>query len=494
MLSEPSRKDQSSWGFYGRTRELAELVELFSRGRWFMLRVSGRRRIGKTALVRRALREAGVARVAYLQVEDADPAGVVALARRHLALSGVPSDRLPVDLPDLAARVADLAAEGWVVILDEYQYFHRKSLTAFNGYLQFEVDRLAHGERPARGGLVLLGSIQTEMAALLDDRRAPLFGRATASLHLSHLEPGALLEILRAHGDPSPEQLLFTWTLLQGVPKYWRDAYEEGVLGADRETLLERLFFKSSAPLREEGVTWLGNELRGRYDVLLRYVSAHPDCTTADISAHVSGVAGHAGTQTTFYLKALEEQFHLIEKKNPIFAPPRSRSARFALSDNFLASWLGGIADPVALEGIRDTPGLVREASEGLKTLEGQALERLVSALYASRSRAGLGDFPLTELVRGWWDRAGTEIDLVAVDDRARRLRLGSCKRSPDRLVADLGRFNGHIDRFLEAMPRFRDWAVERVALAPRLTAGHRAAIQGAGYLAQDLVDLTEGL
>src|SRR5207344_1169226 len=151
-------------------------------------RVTGRRGIGKTALVRQALRATGRDRVALLQVDDGEPAGVVARARRQLELSGVPEALLPTDLQTLAARLADLAADGWVVVLDEFQYFQKKSLYPFNSMLQFEVDRFRLGERPARGGMVLLGSLHTEMMALLEDRRAPLFGRLSGGIELGHLD------------------------------------------------------------------------------------------------------------------------------------------------------------------------------------------------------------------------------------------------------------------------------------------------------------------
>jgi hypothetical protein len=43
---------QVGWGFYGRQQELSILDALLRRGRWFFLKVSGRRRIGKTTLSR----------------------------------------------------------------------------------------------------------------------------------------------------------------------------------------------------------------------------------------------------------------------------------------------------------------------------------------------------------------------------------------------------------------------------------------------------------
>ena len=60
--------------------------------------------------------------------------------------------------------------------------------------------------------------------------------------------------------------------------------------------------------------------------------------------------------------------------------------------------------------------------------------------------------------------------------------------------MADLGRFDGHVARFLKAFPRFAGWQVEKVALAPSLTPEERLAIEAKGYLPESLVDLTAGL
>ena len=47
------------WGFYGRRAELEQIAAILRRDRWFFLKVSERRRIGKTRLVQQALAHAG---------------------------------------------------------------------------------------------------------------------------------------------------------------------------------------------------------------------------------------------------------------------------------------------------------------------------------------------------------------------------------------------------------------------------------------------------
>ena len=280
---------QSKWGFYGRRGELDQLREILRRQRWFFLKISGRRRIGKTSLVQQALQAEGRKKVLYVQIPDSDPAGVVSAARDFYDLFGVEGER-PVDLRTLASSIADLTRRGFVVAIDEFQYFHRKVLFDFTSHLQFEVDRLAREASEVPGGLIVLGSIHTEMAALLEDRSAPLFARLTHAFDVPHLDIASVLEILRAHTEPTPERLLFLWNLFEGVPKFYRDAFEEGVLGADRRELLRELFFSSSSPLRTEAENWFLRELRGRYDLILKSIARHPGCTNGDINTHARSV------------------------------------------------------------------------------------------------------------------------------------------------------------------------------------------------------------
>lgn len=484
---------ESAWGFYGRRTELEQLTEILCRDRWFFLKVAGRRRIGKTSLVQQALARAGRERFVYVQVPDSDPAGVISTVRDFFETFGV-GDQAPHDLRSLATSIGALVRDGWIVALDEFQYFNRKVLFELTSHLQYEVDTLAAEGGQGRGGLIVLGSIHTEMSALLEDRSAPLFNRVTDQLDLPHLDIASVLEILRTHAEASPERLLFLWNLFEGVPKFYRDCHEQGALDADRTTLLRRMFFSSSSPLRTEADNWFLQELRGRYDLVLKYVARHPGCSNADLVAHARSVDPSGEKQVGGYIRVLRERYGMIERLQPVFARPTAKNGRFHVSDNFLRSWLAALATPAASVSFRPVDGLVAEADDRLARAEGHGLERLVGVLYQERSQKGLGDFALTERIQGYWDRQGTEIDLVALDGDAKVVRLASCKRNPQKLLADLPAFDGHVARFLEAKPHLAGWRVEKVALAPRLKRDLRARITELGYIPQDLADLTRGL
>jgi AAA+ ATPase superfamily predicted ATPase len=487
--------DSKTWGFYGRRAELEQLESILRRERWFFARVSGRRRIGKTALIQQALHSAGPHRVLYVQIPDSAPAGVLSSVADAMDTFGVETSfRRPSSLLALAQTIGALARAGFIVALDEFQYFSRKALHEFTSHLQAVVDELSRDATDVPGGLFVLGSLHTELVALLEDRDAPLYNRATDHVELGHLDIASILTILREHADFSPARLLFLWNLFEGVPKFYRDCFEQGVLGAPRRELLEGMFFRSSSPLRSEADNWFLSELRGRYDVVLKYVARHPGCSHADLVAHVRSVSSESPEQVGGYLKILIEKYQMIEKRLPVFARPTAKKGRYYLRDNFLRSWLDCLASPVSAINFRPMDQLVRQADERLIDAEGFGFERLVGILYEERSRKGLGDFSLTSRIQGYWERPDVEIDLVAIDEDNRRIRLGTCKRSAEKLRANLGTHRGHVERFLAAHSRFADWTTELAALSPELDAEARAAIQSHGFIVQDLHDLVAGL
>jgi uncharacterized protein len=282
--------------------------------------------------------------------------------------------------------------------------------------------------------------------------------------------------------------------LFEGVPKFYRDCYEQGVLAADRPTLLRRIFFESSSPLRTEAENWFLRELRGRYDVVLKFVARNPGRMHNELVHAIREASGNPDAQIGGYLKVLIERFRLIEKKLPVFAKPEAKRSRYYVTDNFLRSWLAALANPVSAIAFRPVEQLVREADQRLDDVEGGALEKLAGQLYEERSRKGLGDFPLTQRIQGYWDRADTEIDLVAVNETDETIRFGACKRSPSKLLSNVNNFKQHVGRFLDAMPRYRAWKVQYAGIAPGLNLEQRAVLARHDVIPQDLNDLTANL
>ena len=494
----------TQWGFYGRAHELAELRRIVQTNRWFFCRIEGRRRIGKTTLLSRLSRENGDlgGQLIYMQVPDSDERDVAATLRRSLESSDSEFSRglapSVVDFPSMVAAIGRLCREGFLVVLDEFQYFTRAKLGVFNSFLQAEVDKLRDAGL-SRGGLFVLGSLQSEMNALLDDKAAPLYGRVTAQLKLDHWEFQDLMAVFRSQGIECPSQWLTLWTFFEGVPKFYHDAYEQQLFTVAPDVfgpeLLTRMFVRSSSPLAEEADTWFLRELRGKAVSVLHYLADHTGCNHKEMLAALNDA--HDATPVATVISRLVNNYHMVDRLQPVFSDSKSRNARYYIADNFLQAWLA-VAKP-AREAARMRPleKALALASPRLETLEGASFEKLIRHLHVEMSLKGMGDFELSSLQLGYWNRPrdvsdSIEIDLVALDDPGKRIRFGSCKR--DERAHDgaaLAKFEQHVGNFLKVREhrRLADWTCEKVLFSPQFTAAHRAALEARGYVCRDLHD-----
>lgn len=489
---------QTEWGFYGRASEQAEIERIVSSGRWFFCAISGRRRIGKTTLIQQALRSRDDLSVFYFQVPDSDERGVVQVFQDALEDYGVSLDLVrdtARTFADMAELIDLLCRDGWIIVIDEFQYFHRKQLSPFASFLQARVDQL----RDTRsGGLFVLGSIHTEMTAILDDQASPLFNRLTHRIRVEHWDFSTLFEMFRAHGVADRNQQLFLWSMFEGVPKFYRDAFDQGVLApaADhRRQTLRKLFFEGSSPLRDEAANWFLRELRGRYDSVLKLLASKGPCPYRELVAEYSRAGSGDEKQLSAYLTTLIDKYQMVEKLQPVFAPRAGRKARYVISDNFLGAWLKALARNVQMSRIQPVEKCVDKAETSLQSFEGFAFEKIVRLLIQECSKKSVGDFHLSDFVRGYWNKADgsdIEIDIVACNEDDRRVRLGSCKRSSSQHDRDaLLRFDDHASRFLRTKEgrRFSGWAVEKALYAPVFRDDERNRLLGLGYLCRDLRD-----
>ena len=494
----------AAWTFYGRTEPLTELRRIVSSGRWFFCRIEGRRRIGKTTLLSElARRDARLSdRFVYMQVPDSDEKDVAYTLAQSLARSDDPTLQEMAshvaDFPTMAFAIRILCEAGYFVVLDEFQYFTRKQLNAFNSFLQAEVD-LMRGANLQGGGLFVLGSLQSEMNALLDDKSAPLYGRVTAQLRLDHWDFEDLLTLFANQGVTAPELWLTSWTFFEGVPKFYHDAYEQDLFQVEgsqySSELLRRMFVRSSSPLSEEADTWFLRELRGKQVSILHYLADHAGCGHAEIVAALKDEGEHQALGTQ--IARLVERYRMVDKLQPVFSDSKSRNARYYIADNFLQAWLS-VAKPAREEArLKPLEKVLVSALRRLETLEGFAFERWVRTLHLEMSRKGKGDFELSHLQLGYWNRPrdaskAIEMDLVALDEPNKTVRFGCCKRSPD--AHNLSTFEQHIERFLQT-PSHRhlaQWAQQRVLFSPLFSAHDKRHYENCGFRTLDLLDYAE--
>jgi len=196
-------------------------------------------------------------------------------------------------------------------------------------------------------------------------------------------------------------------------------------------------------------------------------------------------------------ISRLVNNYRMVDKLQPVFSDSSSRNARYYVADNFLQAWLS-VAKP-AREAARLKPidKALAPALKRLETLEGVSFEKLIRHLHIEMSRKGLGDFELSELKLGYWNRPrdasrNIEIDLVALDEPNKKIRFGSCKRSSDvHDAAALAVFDKHVAGFLAAREHkhLSEWKHEKFVFSPVFEPSHRAWLASKGYGCRDLID-----
>jgi len=374
--------------FLDRIVELGVLEREWASNRFSLVVVYGRRRVGKSALLRRFLR--GKRGVYYVAAE---------LPARQLyeELAAVIGEELgvyvPSDLVEALERLASLG-ERIVVVLDEFQYMIEAD-EGLASRLQRSIDsRLSE----SRLMLVLCGSAVSFVEERLLGYRAPLFGRRSRSIKL---RPMRLLE---AHGfyrrSESPLEEVAMYSVLGGTPAYAR--YATGA--ASLEELLEEVL-EPGHQLLTEHLDLLRQEVREPRTYLSILKAVAEGSVTPGEVAQRSGV----DPRNVHHYVSLLESLDILERRLPLGA---RRGSRLWIRDPYFrfALTVTPRVQSLVEAGYRDkaveiASRLVRERLMG-PTLQ-QVVEEHVPELHE------IGVIPTRPVEKGSWWRGDAEIDIV---------------------------------------------------------------------------------
>jgi AAA+ ATPase superfamily predicted ATPase len=308
--------------FLNRTAELARLERALSGRDGTLSVVYGRRRVGKSRLVREALTGRPAA---YYVADDRD----AAVQRSALAIE---IGRLLPGFAEvsygswdvLLGRFAREAPAGAVLALDELPSIVARS-PELPSLLQKFVDE---NHRPARH-LVLLGSSQRMMHGLALDSTAPLFGRAKEILRVGPLGVGWLR---RGMGAKTAGEVVAGWAAFGGVPRYWELARPfRGTRLALRDLALDPLGVLHQEPDRL---------LRDDLDDVARAASVLG--LVAGGAHRASEIAGRLGSPVTTLSRPLARlvELGLVQRDVPFGESHRDgKRSLYRIADPFLRTW-----------------------------------------------------------------------------------------------------------------------------------------------------------
>ena len=521
----------AEWGFYGRERELKELLDRVSGPVGRAVAVLGTRRVGKTKLLERCA--AALPRNKPMVVYELPAEAHLMDEGLHEALDaaclrGILDDMPPVEFysdllnaDDKAGirfrkRVKHLIGKGAVVALDE---FHHATAHGLEGGIKLMIDRFFHttmGPAPP-GSLVVCGSHQQKMLRMLQADR-PLYGRFNGDkIWLRQLQAPAVLQMAAEHGWLArPERLLTLYSVNGGRPDLWRrfhgdperqancarepdeGAWRDGFRRFERDWLADPE--NKDECYNSKADRHLHDDARG----ILLHLAAEGRWRGSDLNS-LRGKLPKGATKAEWICR--------IDRQLPVLTDHLEMVGKTPSGSGGKAKYR--IIDPYTLfQLILEVGGADREAGDELprkvaghlNTAEGYALERFTAEwlLELGRHRPG-------EVVQNVDRRGVGEIDVVAFtwahpsrprsdpDAVYRRelaaLDLASCKRDPAKHdpEEDAARFQAYLNaRRPEAGPK--GLASRRMAVSPDMSGvdagrfrAHGVECMDFGLMAQEL-------
>jgi len=425
--------------FYNREKETALLEKIGAKSQKAaqMTFVVGRRRIGKTSLLTKAY---GAGPMVYLFAAKKNEALLCEEFSEEIRSSlGVEVFGSLRSFKDIFGFLMELSqSRSFTLIVDEFQEFNNINPSIYSDMQNIWDSR----KQGSKINLILCGSVYSMMKRIFENSKEPLFGRATARIHLKAFDIPTIKEILKDyHPKYTSEDLLAFYMLTGGVAKYVELLAEATAFTLD--AILDEVFSDNSLFL-DEGKNVLVDEFGkdyGNYFSILSLIASGKTSRSemeSILEMHIGG-----------FLDRLENDFGLITKVRPILSKPSGRNVKYMINDNFLNFWFRfiykyrGAIEMGNLEYVKDI------VKRDYKTYSGLVLERyFTSKITSEENLSAIGSY---------WEKSNqNEIDIVALNDYEKKAIIAEVKRQRENIS-----MNALQQKATTLVGKLKDYAIE---------------------------------
>ena len=305
--------------FIGRKEFLNKLKKQVDTDEMSFSLIYGRRRVGKSELVKETLRCANEKSIYFECKQVAEESNVASLSAIVSDVMGLPKLGY-TDIESLLDYIFKLAVnEKLILVLDEYPYL-RESVKGLDSILQSLVDRYRESSKLK---VIILGSYVEIMRSLLEHSN-PLYGRVDLTIDLKQMD---YYESALFYPEFSPEDKVRIYSVFGGIPYYNRLIDDKKSV---RDNMID-LIASSEARLENEVSMYLSAETskiinaNEVFEALARGYSRYSDILS---QSHVS-----SGPTLIDVLDKLIKM-EVVVKTAPINDPNNKRKAGYQIADN----------------------------------------------------------------------------------------------------------------------------------------------------------------
>ncbi|MBR3877658.1 MAG: AAA family ATPase [Bacteroidaceae bacterium] len=400
--------------FFDREQEfekLREIEELSHEVAQFTI-ITGRRRIGKTEMVKKFYENKTMLYFFVARKAEADLCDIF-VDEIHTKLDMPMLDSKGMSFASVFKFIMELSQTQHInLFIDEFQDFYRVNPSIYSD-MQNIWDSY---KNKAHINLIVAGSVNTLMNKIFKDKKQPLFGRQTGTMHVRPFKPSVLKEIMSEYcQDYKKSDLLALYTLTGGVAKYVE-------LFIDRKKFTEKkmldMFFERDSYFLSEGKNMLVDEFGKDYGIYFSILTliAQGRNTRHELenALNIKELSG--------YLKNLSEEYGLISKMQPIYEKSSNKNVHYAINDQFLKFWFRFIYKYTHIIEAGGNDRLRKIVERDFSTFSGKSLESyFIEVMKESGEYTRLGY---------WHDRKGeNEIDIVAEDELENKIEFIEVKR-----------------------------------------------------------------
>ena len=403
--------------FYNREHEIALLEQIEQQAQEMaqMTFVVGRRRVGKTALLNHAFKGE---KIIYFFVEKKNESLLceefVDEIKRTLDANIYGRYQ---NFKEIFSLLMDISQQRhFTLIIDEFQEFININPAVFS-----EMQNIWDSKKnKSKINLVLCGSIYSLMKKIFENYKEPLFGRATAHLHVKPFDTCTLKEILKDHyPNYTNDDLLGVYIFTGGVAKYVELLINKKAFTKKR--ILDEIFSANSLFLNEGRnvlVDEFGKDYGNYFSIISLIASSKTSRSEIESVMNIS-VGG--------FLDKLEKEYGLITKIRPFLAKPTGRDVKYRIEDNFLHFWFRFIFKYRSAIEIANFDYVRNIVERDYETYSGLVLEKYFrTKMIESKQFSDIGSY---------WDKKGeNEIDVIALNDMEKRLMVCEVKRNKKRI------------------------------------------------------------
>lgn len=431
--------------FYNREKELIlfESIKEQSHKHAKMTVLVGRRRIGKTSLIKKS-NESDNSSVYFFVARKNEVLlceEFVEEVKQKLEIKIFGSIN---NFKDLFQYLMELSLEkNFTLVIDEFQEFF-----AVNPSVYSDMQNIwdSYKDR-SKINLILCGSIYSLMNKIFENSKEPLFGRATDRILLKVFTPTTIKKIL-ADNYPgyTKEDLLAFYTVTGGVAKYVELLVSKNAFTLD--AILSEIYRENSLFI-DEGKNILIEEFGKDYATYFSILSLIASSKTS--RPEIESVLE---TSVGGYLERLEKDFAIIRKVQPILAKPGGRNIKYVIEDNFLNFWFRFVYKYQSAVEIGNFDYIRNIVERDYKVFSGRVLEKyFIEDFKEQKKFSTIGTY--------WEKRNQNEIDIVAVNDFEKTVLLAEVKRNKKNIsIPELQ------EKSLNLRKSFKGYAIDYKALS----------------------------